>query len=461
MPEEDAMTATAPAQSAPWLAPRAAGARHFFRAARQNLLSMWPEEAYSDWVDTRRLVGRSRILINAPEAIRHVLVDNTDNYRRSRATIRILRPITGDGLLLSRGDAWRHQRRTIAPALAPRALPVLSHHIAAAAGEAVASLQAGAGGPVDLLAAMQHLALEIAGRTMFSLEMGAHGTAMREMLARYALRNAPPDVLDLLLPRWMISPRDIGRIRFRREWTRFIDRLVAGRSAAAAEEDGAPRDLFDMLRRARDPETGAAFSPAILRDEVATMIVAGHETTAMTLFWSLTLLADAPEQQETLAAEVAGLDLSPDAAAATMPRLVRTRAVVSEALRLYPPAPLIVREAIGPDRAGEVAVPAGALMMIAPWVLHRHRMLWREPEAFDPSRFLPGAPEVPRFAYLPFGVGPRVCVGAQFALTEATLVLAAMIRAFHVARVSTRPVLPMAVVTLQPDHPPVFVLRPR
>ena len=144
-----------------------------------------------------------------------------------------------------------------------------------------------------------------------------------------------------------------------------------------------------------------------------------------------------------------------------MPKLVYTRAVVQEALRLYPPAFTLARQARRADTAGGIAIPARAVVLIAPWVLHRHRRLWDQPEKFDPARFLPGAPPPERCAYLPFGMGPRVCVGAQFALTEATLVLAAMIRAFHIERADTKPVVPVAIVTTQPDHPPLFRLAPR
>jgi cytochrome P450 len=173
------------------------------------------------------------------------------------------------------------------------------------------------------------------------------------------------------------------------------------------------------------------------------------------------LLARAPAEQARLATEVASLDLSLEHAADALPRLVYTRAVVSEALRLYPPAFAIVRQAIAADRAGDLAIPPGAVVMIAPWVLHRHRGRWRAPDAFDPARFLPDAPPVDRFAYLPFGAGPRVCIGAQFALTEATLMLAALIQAFRVDVDRHRPALPLAVVTTRPDHAPAFRLERR
>ena len=431
----------------------------FLRAIRTNALGMWTEAAYQEDVLVRRLLGRSTMLINAPDAIHHVLVENAANYRRSPASIRILRPLMGNGLLLSAGDDWRLQRRTIAPALAPRTLPLLARHIVACADEAIALLAVQTSEPLNLLAAMQNLALEIAGRSMFSLETRQFGPAMRRLLTEFNMRYARPHLLDMVLPPSIPTPRDLGRRRFQRRWMALIDEIMRERMSAPATD--APRDLFDLLLAARDPETGEGFSHDQLRDQIATMILAGHETTAVTLFWSLLLLAGARDEQRRVADEVHGIEITPDNAMDVMPRLVRTRAVISEALRLYPPGFTLVREAIGPDRAGTIDIPRGSVLMIAPWVLHRHRRLWRDPDAFDPSRFLPDMPQPPRFAYLPFGAGPRVCVGAQFALAEATLVLALMIQEFEVRIDDPAPVLPVAIVTTQPNHPPIFRLTAR
>ena len=155
------------------------------------------------------------------------------------------------------------------------------------------------------------------------------------------------------------------------------------------------------------------------------------------------------------------VDFEPDSATEVLNKLPYTRAVVNEALRLYPPAFAITRAAAGADRIGTVDIPAGSLVMVAPFVLHRHMKLWRNPDAFDPARFLGDAAPAHRFAYLPFGVGPRICVGAQFALTEAALVLAMLIKQFRITRASTEPVLPVAVIVTGPDHPALFRLQPR
>ncbi len=429
------------------------------KALRTNALGMWPERAYEQDILVNKFFGRQRVLLNAPAAIHHVLVDNAANYRRSPATMRILRPLVGNGLFLSEGEEWKHQRRTIAPSLAPRVLPLLARHVVNAAQEVVQRLTANRGEPVDLLAAMQFLALEIAGRSMFSLEMQQHGSALRGAIARFGARLGRPYLFDMLLPPSIPTLRDLARRRFRAHWTALMDRIIAARLAVATE--GAPRDLFDVLRAARDPETGAAFSRDQLRDQVATLIVAGHETTALALFWSLYLLACAPIVQQRLADEAAKIELTPSGIERALTGLAYTRAVVSEALRLYPPAFVIVREAIAEDRWKDVAIPPRSLAMVAPWVLHRHRRYWQDPDAFDPSRFLEGARQIHRMAYLPFGTGARVCVGAQFALTEAILVLAILIRNFDVTLDDPTPVLPAAIVTTQPDHPARFRLRLR
>ncbi|HUA54330.1 MAG TPA: cytochrome P450 [Candidatus Sulfotelmatobacter sp.] len=430
-------------------------------AFRRNVIATWPPAAYDARVRVGGFLGRRWLLLNDPDGIRRVLIDNPDNYRRTRATVRILRPIIGRGLFLSDGEDWRRQRRTLAPAFAPRVVPVLARHVATVAADAVARLAGRAGAPVDLYAEMQRVALEIAARSMFSLEMDRDGALLRDRLTRYAQHLGRPYLLDLLLPTAIPTWHDVARWVFKLRWMRLIDRVMARRAAAPAPEGAEPRDLFDLLVAARDPDGGAAFTRAQLRDQLATLLVAGHETTAVALFWSLYLLARAPAEQQRLADEAAGCALTPERAFDALARLPYARAVVSEALRLYPPAFTIVREAIADDRAGDVVIPARTVVMIAPWVLHRHRALWREPERFDPTRFLPDAPPPERFAYLPFGAGPRVCIGAQFALTEATLTLAALVKAFRITLAPGPPVTPVAIVTTRPDHAPSFRLEKR
>lgn len=437
---------------------RIAAALAVINAASTNPLRLWPEAAYHRPYLRQEMLFREMILISQPEAVRHILVSNAGNYRRTAASIRVIRPLAGRGLLLSEGETWRRQRRVIAPTLAPRAMPLLMHHAADAMADWLAALRPRAlAGPVDLLEAMQGLALDIAGRAMFSVDLAPFAAEMRALLQGPGRRVARTGMLDLLLPVAIPTPRDIRRLFFRRRWMGLIERIIARRTATPSAADA--RDLFDLLRAATAPE--GRLGAALLRDEVATLIIAGHETTALTLFWSALLLAEHPEWQDWIAEEAAGADLGPDNAATALEHLPRTRAVISEAMRLYPPAAIIPRQAIGPDRAAGIDIPAGSIVMVAPWVLHRHHDLWSDPDSFDPTRFLPDAPPAERFAYLPFGAGPRVCVGAAFALAEATLGLAAFVRAYEIARTETTPVMPVVVITTQPDHAPPFRLVPR
>jgi len=433
--------------------------REIAAAMRRNVLAAFTARAFEEEVLTRRLFGHEQLTLNGPDAIRHVLIDNPDNYRRTPATIRLLYPIIGRGLFLADGAEWREQRRAMAPGFAPRTIPVLAGHVAAATDALVAELHAEPG-DTDILEHMHRLAIEIAGRSMFSLGMSEFGPRMREMLHGYSERLGRPTLPDIILPPWIPTWRDFGRWRFRRRWLALIAEIVAARQAKPHDPERS--DLLDLIASDSDtnPETGRPISPALLADQVATMIAAGHATTAIALFWTLYLLASVPEAQQRVAAEAAPLDLSPLGAADALARLPYTRAVVSESLRLYPPAYAVFRQARRADTAGGVAIPAGAVIMIAPWLLHRHRNLWSDPDRFDPGRFLPGAPPPDRFAYLPFGVGPRVCIGAQFALTEAVLVTARLVKEFHIARADDEPVAPVAAITVQPDRAPPFRLTP-
>ena len=442
-------------------APRAPETMTFFgrlKAMRESVIGTWGQRAYEEDILQGRFFGHSSFILNTPDAIRHVLVDNYENYTRTPAGFRVLRPVLGEGLLIAEGRAWKHQRRTLAPAFTPRAVTPLVPHMIVVTDETIAKLRATCGQPVDLREAMQRMALEIAGRTMFSFEMSRHGPTLRDFVMEYGARLARPHLLDLMLPQGWPSPQDFSRARFRKRWTSFVAMLMAQRRAAGKNEGAPPRDLFDLMVAARDPETGNAFTDEQLGDQVATMILAGHETTATTMFWSLYLLALDPASQDQLAAEVQSVTVN---GALDLERLKFTRAVVDETMRLYPPVFLIARAAAGPDTVAGRPVKNKDVILIAPWLLHRHEKLWRDPNAFIPSRFMPGAPPPDRFAYLPFGVGARVCIGAHFALMEATLALAKIIRAFRIELLDQEPVIPVGVVTTQPDRSPMFRITPR
>ncbi len=443
---------------APPRAPDNLSAFSRLRRMSENPIATWSQRAYEEDVVSGRFFGRSSFVLNTPDAIKHVLIDNYENYTRTPSGMRVLRPMVGQGVLTAEGRAWKYQRRTLAPAFTPRAVSTLVPHMVAATDETVASLVKDSTRPVDLREAMQRMTLEIAGRTMFSFGMERHGPTLRDFVTAYGARLARPSFLDLILPLWIPTPLDFARSRFRKPWTRFVAMLIAERRAAGKAADAPPRDLFDLMDAARDPETGEGFSDEQLGDEVATMILAGHETTATALFWSLYLLALDPAAQEQVAAEArsVGIAGTPD-----IERLKFTRAVLDETMRLYPSIFVVARAARGADTIAGMAVKPNDAILISPWLLHRHEKLWHDPNAFIPERFLPPSPPPDRFAYLPFGAGPRVCIGAHFALVEAAIALAKLVGTFRIDLADRAPVIPVGVVTTQADRSPLFVIKPR
>lgn len=442
---------------------RPLGRLELFRTMRTNMLEAYGEAAYHHLTYVSPFYGRRSLFSSDPRAIRHVLVDRPERYTRTSATFRILRPVLGRGLFLAEGEDWRFQRRTLAPAFAPRAMDLIAAVAADVTAELVAdkvrSRELEDGVPIDLMRPVQNIALEVAGRSMFSTAMDRQGASLRRIFEAYGMDAGRPFPLDVLLPRGVASPRDLRRQARGRRWLAFIDAMVDQRRRLPPSDR--PRDLFDLMASAEDPKSGRRFSNEELRDQFATFIIAGHETTALTLLWSLILLARAPAIQKTVAEEAAVLALTPATAARDLEKLTLTKAVIQEALRLYPPAFVIVREAKEPDRVLDHTLEPGDLFSTAPWVVHRHHAHWSEPDRFDPTRFLPGAPQPERFTYIPFGVGPRTCIGAQFALTEAVIVLAIMTRALHYRLDDHWEIEPQAVVTTYPNPIPLFHVEPR
>ena len=424
---------------------------------RRSGIGIWGERAYREDMLHIRFLGRSSFILNDPAHIRHVLVDNYDNYHRSPPSVRVTRPLLGEGLSLTEGKVWKHQRQTLAPAFTPRSVSMLVPHMLSIINETVAGLDRQIRQPVDLREVLQRMTLEIAGRTIFSFGLTEHHLKLRDFLIEYGTRLGRPHLLDLLLPLGWPTYQDIERRLFRRRWTRFMRELIADRLALAPRDNDAPRDLFDLMAAARDPETGQALSEDNLIDQVATMILASYETTATTLFWSLFLLAQDSAIQSDVAREwkasISDGEPDPD-------KLTLARAIVEETMRLYPPVYMIARRATGPDEIAGVPVKKGDAMLISPWLVHRREKLWPNADAFVPQRFLSG-PRPDRLAYLPFGAGPRICLGAHFALVETTLALTKIVGRFGIELLSKEPVIPIGVVTTQPDRSPMFRITRR
>lgn len=434
----------------PRSAPDGIGALGIVARLCRNAYSAFPPRCRDQPVLVLRMPGRDIVIASAPESMRDVLATRPDLYKRIAAGDRIFGALIGRGVASSEGEAWRRQRRTLAPAFTPRTVNLLARHMVTCAEGAFRPLEASRGPAVDLLRVMQELSLDVACTSMFSLETGVFGTELRDLLTSYADGIGRPRASDFLLPRWMPTPTTFGRSRFRVRWRSLILAVIAERRAGLPP--GSPRDLFDLLSDAYgDDQEG------LLADEVSTMIFAGHETTGLTLFWACYLLANAPDWCSAIRQEARRVDLSADGAGSAIGALPATRAVVDETLRLYPPAYMTARQAVEDHDLCGVRVRRGAVVLMPFNLLHRDPRFWASPERFDPGRFLgPAKPD--RHAFLPFGAGPRVCIGAQLAISEAVLVLARLLRDNDLALNGGGPVLPVGSFATRPSRSSSFSL---
>ncbi len=430
---------------------RPRGALSTILALRRNPIEIWGEADFVRPFSIGRSILGLRGAAHEPAAVRHVFLDNAANYRKDALQLRVLSPGLGNGLLTADGDAWRLQRRSLAPLFSPRhiaefALPM--QKVAAAAVERLRHRRDGA--VMDVGDLMSRLTLEVLEQTLFSQGLGREPSAFQRAVTSYFDSFGRLDPLDLIgAPAFL--PR-LGRIRGRPALKFFetaVDAIIDSRKALLEKGGQAPRDLLTLLLGAKDPESGLGMPEPDIRANIVTFIGAGHETTANGLTWTLYLLSKSPEWRERAEKE-ADEAFDPDHPA-SLEKCEVLRAVFDEALRLYPPAAILSREAIADDEILGVPVPAGAVIVVSPYVLHRRRGLWDNPDAFDPSRFLGERRErIDRFAYIPFGAGPRVCIGMAFAIQEAMIVLANLLRAFRFDLVEGRPVMPQQRVTLRP-----------
>jgi cytochrome P450 len=393
-------------------------------------------------------------IVSEPTAIRQVMVENAANYRKDDLQLRVLRPGLGNGLLTAEGDEWRLQRRALAPLFTPRVVAGFLPAMQASADWIVARwVPLRPGRRIDVASEMSQLTLDVLSRTIFPQGLGRDPQDFARAMSAYfdAIgRLHPLDVIGA--PKWV--PR-VGRPRATQSMRFFesaVDDLVAARRAWLAEgRDGDAQglDLLTRLLAARDPQTGAGLGEYEIRANILTFIGAGHETTANALTWSLYLLSQHPAWRASVEAEV---DAAPfPLSAEALDALPRVRASLEEAMRLYPPAPSLSRAAIAPDVLAGRRIAAGTTVVISPYVVHRHRRLWPHPNFYDPARFLPGRREaIDRFAYLPFGAGPRVCIGMGFAMQEATILLATIVHHFRLEPAPGHQVEPIQRITLRP-----------
>ena len=386
-------------------------------------------------------------LVSAPEHVKHVLVTRVRNYPKS-PTYRALKLVLGNGLVTSEGELWQRQRRLAQPAFHRQRLAGFVDTFARCTGDL---LTAWDGEPdhaeVDIHREMQALTLRAVGLTLFSTELGGEASAVGTALARVLVKANALSESILPMPGWLPTP---ANFRFRRS-LRVLDELVYRLIGERRAGEELP-DLLGMLVSATDETGTERMDDRQLRDEVMTLLLAGHETTANALTWAFYLLSTHPEVYRRLHEEARGLG-------GRMPTLgdlgalPYTGQVLDEAMRLYPPAWILERQAVEDDEIGGYRIPAGSFVVVSPWTVHRNPRLWDNPEGFDPDRFAPAACEArPRHAYLPFGAGPRQCIGNNFALMEAKVMLAGIAARYRPEIVPGQRIALEAGITLRPKH---------
>ncbi|MEV0963597.1 cytochrome P450 [Streptomyces sp. NPDC049910] len=402
------------------------------KLAVDRLGMMRDAAALSDAV--RVSMGPKKMYIfNRPDYAKHVLADNAANYHKGIGLVES-RKVLGDGLLTSEGELWRAQRRNVQPAFKPGRIAAQAGAVAEESARLVELLAARAGaGPVDVLREVTGLTLGVLGRTLMDTALDrydgiAHAFEAVQDQAMFDM------VTQGLVPTWVPLGTQRRFRRARRELTRTVTGLVADRSARMTEGDGADDAFARMILAAREHGDPAA-GRRLLQEELVTLLLAGHETTASTLGWTLLLLARHPHIRDLVREEarsVLAAGRVPEAE--DLHKLTYTTQTVQEAMRLYPPVWILPRVAQSDDVVGGFPVPAGADVLICPYTLHRHPDLWEEPERYDPGRFDPSrVANRPRYAYIPFGAGPRFCVGSNLGMMEAVFVTALVTRDLDLA----------------------------
>jgi cytochrome P450 len=398
-------------------------------------------------------------LIVRPEHIRYVLVANRDNYWKGQG-LQKLKLALGNGLFTNEGDHWRRQRQMLSSPFTPQAIPRFLQAMKAATSDLLARWedQAGEHEPLEMNTQMMHLAMSVISRAMFGVDIDrdalAAGNAFTYVLEFMSERSVSLIDIPLFVP--------TRANRLYRQSMATLEGYLGGVIRERRRHLGDRDDLLAMLLAARDPETGEPMSDQQLFDEVVTLFFAGHETTAQALTWSWYLLAQHPDAEAQLHEEV---DRVLDGRAVTgddVPRLEYTRMVVEEAMRLYPPVWVFVRDAYADDVIGGYHIPAGSMIVLSQYITHRHPDFWEDPDRFDPERFRPGtAKDRPRYAYFPFGGGPRICLGMHFALLEAVVAVAMIAQRYHLRLVPGQRIEPKMVGTLRPGAPVMMTLEPR
>lgn len=432
----------------------------FFRALRtalDNPMEGWPRAVYEQLVYEPPRRDFRAIYICDPDLLRVMMLERVDAFPKSQMQARLLRPLLGDGVMTAEGAHWRWQRHAAAPAFQARRIGALAPSMASVAEDAVSRWRGGA--PViEATEEMIRITFEIILDTMLAGRNGVDLGRMSDAIGVYLNQIGRPSIADLLgapnAIRRLVTPQSNRAVAYLRG---EIDKMIARRRAAPRVDD-----LFDLLMRSVDPTTGRAMGDAELRDNLLTFWAAGHETTAVTLTWALHLIANDPAIGDTIAAEVAREIGDREINARNAEKLTFTKQVILETMRLFPPVPLMSRNCVEDITIGARNFRKGDVIVIPVYALHRHRAHWDFPDEFLPERFAPSTDNDKRkFVFMPFGAGPRICIGAAFATLEAIVVLATLMRRMRVAPLSTVPIRPLFRITMRPAGGLPLSISPR
>jgi cytochrome P450 len=425
---------------------------HRLLLARRNFLAMWEEEAFEFEFSAARIFMRRTFLCNSPDSVQFAFSQKNSSFERKAPQMRYaLEPLLGDGLFISDGETWRKRRRVIAPIVHVSRLTKFAPIMVEAAQELQERWAKSEGSTVDMQVEMATLTAEIICRTLFGRKLG-HDYARQivDGFSEYQRVIGQIDLFSLLglpdwIPRWYSRAIDNSVKSIHGVLSQVIE-------SARAQSGADDNSVISQLLNARDEEAGEPLNAEALRNEIAVLFMAGHETTANSLTWVWYLLSQTPAVEAKLHAELDRVLGGRPPTLADLPKLVYARAIFDEALRHYPPVPILPREAVREEYYRNVRIPKGSLLFVVPWLLHRHKKLWAKPDHFIPERFLPeNSYSISKFSYIPFSIGPRICAGMSFGLTEAILCLATLAQEFKLRLAPGYVVNPVCRLTLRPE----------
>ncbi|MEO0327668.1 MAG: cytochrome P450 [Pseudomonadota bacterium] len=427
------------------------GLLKMFRIVHHNPIELWGAHSYKEpYVYIPAGVGGPLLVANDPKLIRHILVEKQKSFKLARVRQLVLRPILADGLLTAENPVWKRSRKAMAPVFTPKNIHGFADGMLRVTRDYVNKYE-NVDAPFDMAKDMTQLTYYVLAETLFSNEIEGDPTELEHQIERLFETVGRVDPFDILqFPEWFPRPKQFTGRGILKFFRKIVGETIANRANQMQRGANVPDDFLTLLLRIEGPD---GLSRKEVEDNVITFIGAGHETTARALGWTLYLLARAPHERAKVEEEVKRVTAKFDDPLDWVENMPYARAAFEEAMRLYPPAPVISREALEDIEWQDTVITKGSQCLVMPWTLHRHHMLWDQPNAFMPSRFLPeNRDKIDRYQYLPFGAGPRVCIGQSFAIQEAVIILGVLLSRFRFDMApGCREPWPLQRLTTQPE----------